>query len=82
MKIKLYSIDNCRYCVLIKNFFANANLQFEEVKVLRLGETGSGMPFQEYCKIHTGLKIFPQVYVDDTCIGGIFETINYFNGTK
>lgn len=55
---------------------------FEEIKVLRLGEEGTGMSFQEYAKIHRGIKTFPQVYVDNSCIGGITETIRYFNETK
>lgn len=82
MIVKLYSIRNCRYCELIKNFFNNSGIVFEEIKVLRLGEEGTGMSFQEYAKIHRGIKTFPQVYIDNSCIGGITETIRYFNETK
>ncbi len=82
MKVTIYSIQNCRYCDAVKNFFTNSNIDYTEIPVLRLGETGDGMEFKEFCKVHTGLKIFPQVYVDDKCVGGVLETIRYFNGTK
>jgi glutaredoxin len=74
----VYTINNCINCIKIKNLLKNLNISYEEHQVLRLGETGDGIPFSDYAKIHSGFTTFPQVYIDGICIGGLLETVRYF----
>lgn len=85
MKVQVYTITKCGYCQKIKLFLDNLNVDYEEVKVLRLGEQGDGMPFTEYSRLHQEKNLlhnytFPQVFVDNRRLGGILETIAYFKG--
>jgi glutaredoxin len=83
MKVKIYSINNCKYCELIKSIFDDQSISYEEIKVLRMGESGSGISFAEYLSLREDIPVakkcnFPQIYVDDEYIGDLKSAITYF----
>lgn len=90
MRVRIYSISNCRYCNILKEVLTTSLIPFDEVKVRRLVDTddSEGMPFNEYIELEPDVElakkcIFPQVYIDDKYIGDMKETLNYlFNETK
>lgn len=84
MEVKIYSVDNCRYCDVLRNVLINSGIAFTEVKVLRLTETGEGMPFSEYVELEPDVPLikkcsFPQVYLDGKYIGNMQETLRHLN---
>lgn len=64
MKIKIYSRENCPYCVKLKDWFKERNIEFLEV-VLDNQEA-----IQEFLLECPGLKTVPQILVDDVLIFG------------
>lgn len=88
MDVKIYSINNCKYCDTLKYVLSQSGIPFTEVKVLRLVEEGDGMPFEEYIELEPDIPlakkcIFPQVYLDGKYIGNMKETLHYLhNETK
>lgn len=65
-KIKIYTTDDCPYCVAAKNLLTRKNLSFEEVDV------SSDDDFEALVK-RTGMKTVPQIFFDDVLIGGFQE---------
>ena len=65
-KIKIYTTDDCPYCVAAKNLLTRKNLPFEEVDV------SSDDDFDALVK-RTGMKTVPQIFFDDVLIGGFQE---------
>ena len=80
-KVKIYSIENCKYCLWAKELLTENNITYEEV--LLNDESKS-----EYIKnVNTKcdgdacvlvdkqnrIKTFPQIYFDDKRIGGYKE---------
>lgn len=89
MRVRIYSISNCKYCTILKETLKTSQIPFDEVKVRRLSETtGEGMPFNEYIELEPDVElekkcIFPQVYIDDKYIGDMKDTLSYlFDETK
>ncbi|QQR79956.1 MAG: glutathione S-transferase N-terminal domain-containing protein [Deltaproteobacteria bacterium] len=66
MKIKIYTTDDCPYCVAAKNLLKRKNLAFEEVDVSADDE------FDALVK-KTGMKTVPQIFCDEQLIGGFQE---------
>ncbi|MBC8213857.1 MAG: glutaredoxin [Candidatus Marinimicrobia bacterium] len=62
--IKIYSTDWCPYCVNAKQYFAEHNLDFEEVNIEQ-----EEMSRQELAEI-TGGSSVPQIVINDKPIGG------------
>jgi glutaredoxin len=84
VEVKIYSVDNCRYCETLKHVLIQSQIPFTEVKVLRLTETGEGMPFSDYVNLEPDVPLikkcsFPQVYLDGKYIGNMSETLRYLN---
>ena len=84
MEVKIYSVDNCRYCETLKHVLIQSQIPFTEVKVLRLTETGEGMPFSDYVSLEPEIPLnkkcfFPQVYLDGKYIGNMSETLRHLN---
>lgn len=75
-KIIIYSSVICPYCSMAKTIFKKLNLSYNEILV-------DGRPNQK--KIMTaksnGGKTVPQIFFDDSCIGG-YDELNelYVNG--
>jgi len=71
MKFTIYSKDNCPYCLKIKKIFELIKLDFV---VYSLDKEFTREEFySEFGKNST----FPQVVVNDQCIGGCTDTIKY-----
>jgi glutaredoxin 3 len=66
MKIKIYTTDDCPYCLAAKNLLTRKNLPFEEVDV------SADADFDALVK-KTGMKTVPQIFLDDQLIGGFQE---------
>lgn len=66
MKIKIYTTDDCPYCVAAKNLLKRKNLAFEEIDVSEDDD------FDDLVKT-TGMKTVPQIFFDDQLIGGFQE---------
>jgi len=87
MHVKIYSIDDCRYCETLKHVLQTNNIFYTEIKVSRLGEVNDGMPFSEYVKLEPTIPLvrklkFPQVYFDGKYIGSMQDALNYLHGNE
>lgn len=83
MNVKIYSINNCIYCDKLRDILTDQGIAFEEVKVLRMGEEGTGIPFSEYISLQKEIPLhkkcnFPQIYIDGDYIGDLKSAITYF----
>nr|YP_003970181.1 putative ribonucleotide reductase large subunit [Cafeteria roenbergensis virus BV-PW1] len=70
----VYSKPNCIYCKWIKQMLINKNIKFEE----KLIEIDSVELYNLKQKIGKELITFPQVFLNNTLIGGMEETWIYF----
>lgn len=70
MEVKIYSRDNCPYCVKAKVFFAKRNIQYEVFSV------GTDITSEEYNSL-TSMKTVPAIFIDEKLIGGYDDLINY-----
>ena len=79
--VKIYSIENCKYCLLAKELLKENNISYEEVL---LDEKTKAEYVQnvntncegDQCVLVTKenrVKTFPQIYLDDKRIGGYSE---------
>lgn len=60
----IYSKDNCPYCVLAKNLLTSLGAEYEEIDIT----TTPGL-IMDLVK-RSGMRTVPQIYVDETCLGG------------
>ena len=88
MEVKIYSINDCKYCDALKTVLLESFIPFIEVKVRRLSE-GEGMSFAEYLELEPDIPvakrcIFPQVYFDGKYVGNMQDALDYLykNETK
>jgi thioredoxin reductase (NADPH) len=70
MDVKIYSRDDCPYCVKAKNYFSRKNITYQEYKV------GADLTREEYYST-TGMKTVPAIYIDDKLIGGFNDLVDY-----
>ncbi len=82
MTVKIYSINNCQYCDTLKQILTKSLIPYEEVKVIRMGEEGVGIPFSKYLELEPDIPLiqrctFPQVYIDGKYTGDIKSTLRY-----
>ena len=81
-KIKVYSVNNCKYCTMAKDLLKENNIEFEEH--LLEGDTDKKKFLKSanticedgVCKIldsDNQIRTFPQIYIDDKRIGGFTE---------
>lgn len=70
MHVKVYSRDNCSYCVRAKDFFKKKNIAFEEFKV------GIDITSEEYAEL-TNMKTVPAIIIDNQLIGGYTDLVEY-----
>ncbi|NJO65676.1 MAG: glutaredoxin [Richelia sp. RM2_1_2] len=63
MNVKIYSKDQCPYCVKAKQWFENYNIDYTEVKVT--------FAVKDVFLLETnGARTVPQILIDDELIGG------------
>ena len=88
MEVKIYSINDCKYCDALKAVLLESFIPFIEVKVRRLVEgEGEGMSFTEYLKLEPDIPvakrcIFPQVYFDGKYVGNMQDALDYLYGNE
>jgi glutaredoxin 3 len=62
--IIIYTKDHCPYCILAKQLLTRLEASYEEINV-----SGDPEAFEEL-KNRSKLLTVPQIFVDDTCLGG------------
>ena len=72
MKIKIYTLSTCLYCLLSKDFLNHKKIAFDEIKL----EENSDL-FEEL-KVSLNYSQVPIIFIDDKFIGGYRELIHYF----
>ena len=82
MEVKIYSIANCKYCEVLKKVLTEQNIPHEIIRVIRLDESGDGIPFYEYMEMVKDLPLiqrcsFPQVYIDGKHTGDFKSTLRH-----
>lgn len=87
MEVKVYSIANCKYCDVLKQVLVEQNIPHEIIRVIRLDESGEGIPFYEYMKMVKDLPLiqkysFPQVYIDGQHTGDIKSTLAWLQNAN
>jgi glutaredoxin 3 len=70
MQVKMYTKDNCPYCVKAKAYFAKKNIPVQEVKV------GTDIARDDFITL-TGMKTVPAIYLENKLIGGYTDLIEY-----
>lgn len=68
--IKLYSTSYCPYCHAAKRFLETKSLEYEEIML------SSKEELQELIE-KTGFQTVPQIFFNDTLIGGYSDLIEY-----
>ena len=65
---KIYSRDNCSYCVAAKNLLASKNLPFVEYKV------GVDITKEVLLEMIPGARTVPQIFFGEQYVGG-YDTL-------
>ena len=60
--VKIYTKENCGWCILLKELLVRKNINYKEIKV-------SDDQFDQFKQTH-GVNTLPQLYDKDTLIGG------------
>lgn len=77
--IKVYSIDNCPYCVRAKRMLDMKGYKYEAIHLASMKEK------EDITKVYDRARTFPIIVIDDKYIGGSEEldqwlTLRTFNG--
>jgi len=74
--IKIYSTEWCPYCKNAKQFFADNNMEYEEINIEQ-----EEISRQDLVKI-TGGSSVPQIVINDKPIGGYTDLITLHQNGK
>jgi glutaredoxin len=66
VKVKIYGAEYCPYCKIAKTYFEGQNVELEYLQV-------SNEELLALSK-KTGLQTIPQIFINDTLIGGWITT--------
>lgn len=77
MKVKIYSKENCDYCVKAKMLLKSKGINYEEYSVY-IKSTEDIERVKKELKIDD-FKTVPQISIDGKYIGGYDELRKYFN---
>ena len=69
----IWSMDNCTYCTLAKKLMVIKGMQFEERNINKKWSK------HDLLKEVPNAKKLPQIVIDNICIGGYNELVEYFN---
>lgn len=72
MKIKIYTLSTCVYCLLSKNLLKEKNIIFEEINL------EENIDIFEDLKNRYNYSKVPMIFIDDKFIGGYQELKEYF----
>lgn len=75
MKIEIYSKEGCSYCVRAKQHFTAHGLSYSEHDLMVPGTKES---LQARLPEGYALKQVPQIFIDDTHIGGYMDMVEWF----
>jgi glutaredoxin 3 len=64
-KVKVYTMENCAYCVKAKQLLKNKGIPFEEILIPEEDEAQWDALFKL-----SGLRTMPQIFSGDQLIGG------------
>jgi len=64
-KIEMYSTAICPYCVAAKNLFKTKGLEYQEIRI----DTDRAR-FEEMLARSHGRRTVPQIFINDTHVGG------------
>lgn len=68
-KIEIYGTTNCRKCVNVREFLDNKNIEYIDYMI-------DLMPLEKDEMIRrSGLKYYPQIFINDKYIGGEDELL-------
>lgn len=73
MSAVIYSRDNCIYCDRAKELLESANIEYTEYKI------GRDLSREEFLEKFPNTRTVPQIYLDETYIGGYDKLIQHFN---
>ncbi|MDP3560511.1 MAG: glutaredoxin 3 [Legionellaceae bacterium] len=71
-KVLIYSTDTCPYCVMAKKLLQEKGLSYTEIRVDLDDEE------REKMIERSGRRTVPQIFMDDTHIGGYDDLCAYF----
>ena len=74
MEIKLYTKENCIWCDRAKALLHESNLNFKEIDL-----TDDTKRDEFYKEVGHNVATVPQIYFDDTRIGGYNELLEWFS---
>jgi glutaredoxin 3 len=76
MKAIVWSKYNCSFCDQAKALLQQQNIPFEERKI------GDGWTKEELLEAVPSARSVPQIFLDDTLVGGFTELKKYLNEVK
>jgi len=75
MKATIYTKDNCTYCVQAKTLMKIRGIEWEELNMQKVPSMRAEL--MEKCeKINIMPRTVPQIWLDDTYVGGFQELKN------
>jgi len=75
MKATIYTKDNCTYCVQAKTLMKIRGIEWEELNMQKIPSMRNEL--MEKCeKINVLPRTVPQIWLDDTYVGGFQELKN------
>jgi glutaredoxin 3 len=75
MKATIYTKDNCTYCVQAKTLMKIRGIEWEELNMQQIPSMRNEL--MEKCeKINVLPRTVPQIWLDDTYVGGFQELKN------
>lgn len=78
MKAKIYSKDNCPYCLRAKALLSNKEFEYEEIKI------GVDIEREAFLELFPNAKTVPQIFLNvsgsEFYVGGYTELAAYFDG--
>ena len=69
--IKIYTIDNCKYCKKTKNKLDELNISYETIEVANEDKS------KVLDELNTGSRTYPQIFINEKYIGGFSDLIEY-----
>lgn len=72
--LKVYTKENCRYCVQAKNLLNYKHLEYQEISL------GKDLSVQEFQRSYPHVRTVPFIINESVVIGGYSDLLNYIDG--
>jgi glutaredoxin len=76
MKATIWSKVDCTFCEQAKTLLTAKGIEFEEKKI------GEGFTREDLLEAVPTARSVPQIFVDDTLVGGFNELLDYLKNLK